>query len=94
MSHIHYSLPIGAADYTHADPLRVTFTTLPSNGGDSSLCVTIILIDDTIKEGDEQFTVSISDGGGALVTSPSSAMVTIAGNDGRQDGVHTLTMYE
>ena len=58
------------------------------------MCVTIMLIDDTIKEGDEQFTVSISDGGGAIVASPSSAMVTIAGNDGKQDGVHTLTMYE
>ena len=94
MSHIQYSLPIGAADYLHANPLRVTFTTLPSNGDDSSLCVNIMLINDTIKEGNEQFTVSISDGGGATVTSPSSAVVTIAGNDGKQDGVHTLTMYE
>ena len=94
MFHMQYSLSIGIADYTHANPLRVTFTTLPSNGDDSSLCVTIMLIDDMIKEGDEQFTVSISNGGGATVTSPSSAMVTIAGNDGKQDGVHTLTMYE
>ena len=83
VSHMQYSLPIATADYTPPDPFSVTFDTLPSSGAESSLCVTIMLIDDTIKEGDEQFTVSISDGGGAQVMSPSSATVTITGNDGK-----------
>ena len=79
---MQYSLPIATADYSPS-AFSVTFNTLPLSGAESSLCVTIMLIDDASKEGNEQFTVSISDGGGALVISPSSATVTINGNDGK-----------
>ena len=56
----------------------VNFTSL----SDNVLCASFSLSDDTILEDVETFTVAITDPGGAVLGSPSSATVTIHDNDG------------
>ena len=74
----------------------VTFTSLSGN----MLCASFSLSDDTILEDAETFTVAITDSGGAVLGSPSSATVTIHDNDGQcldkdfnRDEVHYV-MFE
>ena len=57
----------------------VTFTSL----SDNVLCASFSSSDDTILEDAETFTVAITDSGGAVLGSPSSATVTIHDNDGQ-----------
>ncbi|MDX6575897.1 MAG: hypothetical protein QOE96_1850 [Blastocatellia bacterium] len=63
-----------------------TFTFAP---GDSSKTFSILLIDDAYKEGDETFTVSLSNPVGGVLGSQSTATITIIDNDNNQ-GVNPL----
>ena len=46
-------------------------------------CIMINLIEDFIIEGNQSFSVEISDFGGANMGSPTSATITIIDNDGK-----------
>lgn len=72
---------LASPDYTLPASFFVTFDTNSMSG--DTLCVTIGLAPDTLKEGDESFTVSISDSGDAGTQTPTSATVTIEDDDGK-----------
>ena len=73
------SLPcVGVTDYSPTTT-SVTFTSVTG----TMLCGTFTLTEDLILEGAETFVVTITDSGGAIVGSLSSATVTINDNDGQ-----------
>ena len=63
-------------DYMLPSEISVVFT------GSTVACLTFELTEDAILEGSEMFTVEITDFGGALMGSITSATVTIEDNDG------------
>ena len=63
-------------DYMLPSEISVVFT------GSTVACLTFELTEDAILEGSEVFTVEITDFGGALMGSITSATVTIEDNDG------------
>ena len=76
---IHITLPpLDVGDY---NPMT-SFVMFSSVTG-TMLCEAFILIEDTILEDTETFTVAITDSGGEVLGSPSSATVTIDDNDGQ-----------
>ena len=59
-------------------------------------CFTFDISNDTIIEGDEFFTVEITDLGGATAGNPTTAIVTIQDNDGgfiHHKAFHILNVY-
>ena len=77
---VHYATHDGTAqnglDYTGKSG-DVTFV----SGGPTSQTVTIAITEDSAIEGDESFTVTLSDAAGGSIGSPQTATVTINDND-------------
>ena len=58
-----------------------TVGTLQFAVGETSKLIVIPIVDDAIQDGDEVFTIALSSPTGALLGNPSSASITIFGND-------------
>ena len=68
-------------DYTAVDQ-ELTFTAADMVG--SAMCINVTIIDDTVLEGDESFTLSLSSADPVLFGT-NQASVVIIDNDGKSD---------
>ena len=69
------NVPVVGEDYALPDPLQVTFI---AGGPNTPLCVTFDILDDSVLEGDHDFTVTITDVGSfAMIGTPFISTVTI-----------------
>ena len=77
-----FLLSADGSDFTLPSPFDVTFPVDSLSG--SSQCASIIFNDDAFIEGDHNFTVAVSDSGGAgTVGATTVASVTIDDDDGK-----------
>ena len=76
------NVPVAGEDYSFRSPPQLTFI---AGGPNTPLCVTFGIMNDTVLEGDHDFTVTITDVGPfAMIGTPSISTVTIVDDESEE----------
>ena len=78
LSPLLFLCTVEGSDYTTPNPFNVVFNI----GDPATLCVPVSIIDDTVLEGDHDFSVFIpSAGASATIGTPDTTVITITDNE-------------